>query len=181
MPVVAEGVETEEQYLTLKAMGCDIVQGYYFSKPVPAESFDRFLIERSQVKTEIAPEVKKAYVSISKALAGNFESLFYVDVVTGSYLEFRIGASGELEIRPGGVHFFDDIREKLLNSVYEEDLGKITSALSKTNLLRWAGQEESASLSFRKTDGGEPAPYVLQTIKTRDSDDHHVVIGIRPE
>ena len=43
VPVVAEGVETEEQYLELKAMGCDLVQGYYFSKPVPPEAFDRFL------------------------------------------------------------------------------------------------------------------------------------------
>ena len=43
VPVVAEGVETEEQYLVLKAMGCDLVQGYYFSKPVPPEAFDRFL------------------------------------------------------------------------------------------------------------------------------------------
>ena len=36
------GVETEEQMLTLKKLGCDIVQGYYFSKPVPAEEFKRF-------------------------------------------------------------------------------------------------------------------------------------------
>ena len=46
VPVVAEGVETEEQYLALKALGCDLVQGYYFSRPVPPEQFDHFLIER---------------------------------------------------------------------------------------------------------------------------------------
>jgi len=35
--VVAEGVETEAIYNRLKEMGCDAVQGYYMSKPVPAE------------------------------------------------------------------------------------------------------------------------------------------------
>ena len=50
VPVVAEGVETEEQYLALKGLGCAYAQGYYFSKPVPPEDFDRFLIERSNAK-----------------------------------------------------------------------------------------------------------------------------------
>lgn len=50
VPVVAEGVETEEQYLALKELGCSYVQGYYFSKPVPPEDFDRFLIERVNVR-----------------------------------------------------------------------------------------------------------------------------------
>ena len=45
VPVIAEGVETEEQYLLLKKMGTDIIQGYYFSKPLPAEEFSA-LIER---------------------------------------------------------------------------------------------------------------------------------------
>ncbi|MBR5109894.1 MAG: amino acid permease [Clostridia bacterium] len=48
VPVVAEGVETEEQYKELKAMGCDLVQGYYFSKPVPAETFRNFLTQPEQ-------------------------------------------------------------------------------------------------------------------------------------
>lgn len=39
IPVVAEGVETQEQYLYLKDSGCDFIQGYYFSKPVPKEEF----------------------------------------------------------------------------------------------------------------------------------------------
>ena len=181
VPVVAEGVETEEQYLVLKAMGCDIVQGYYFSKPVPAESFDRFLIERTQEKQEISTETKKTYVSISKALTSNFESIFYVDVVTDFYLEFYSGKAGDLEIRPGGVQFFDDMQEKLLDGICEEDVEKVRTAVSKVNLMRWAGQEETASLSFRKLRGGVQTPYILQTIKTRESDDHHVVIGIRPE
>ena len=43
VPMIAEGVETEEQMLALKKMGCDIVQGYYFSKPVPPEEFESFL------------------------------------------------------------------------------------------------------------------------------------------
>ena len=34
LKVVAEGVETEEQAISLKAMKCDYVQGYYYSKPV---------------------------------------------------------------------------------------------------------------------------------------------------
>ena len=46
VPVVAEGVETQEQYLALKELGCELVQGYYFSRPVPPDQFDRFLEER---------------------------------------------------------------------------------------------------------------------------------------
>jgi EAL domain-containing protein (putative c-di-GMP-specific phosphodiesterase class I) len=59
VPVVAEGVETEEQYLVLKAMGCDLVQGYYFSRPVPADDFDQFLLKRAETKAELPHEVKK--------------------------------------------------------------------------------------------------------------------------
>lgn len=39
VPVIAEGVENEEQLKLLKGAGCDIVQGYYFSRPVLAEEF----------------------------------------------------------------------------------------------------------------------------------------------
>ena len=45
VPVVAEGVETEEQMNQLKKLGCDMIQGYYFSKPVPAEEFEQFIRE----------------------------------------------------------------------------------------------------------------------------------------
>ena len=43
VPVVAEGVEDKEQVDQLRKMGCDIIQGYYFSKPVPPEEFAPFI------------------------------------------------------------------------------------------------------------------------------------------
>lgn len=36
---VAEGVETKENVDLLKSLGCDIVQGYYYARPMPAEEF----------------------------------------------------------------------------------------------------------------------------------------------
>jgi EAL domain-containing protein (putative c-di-GMP-specific phosphodiesterase class I) len=40
---VAEGVETGEQLAYLGKVGCDLVQGYYFAKPMPAVEFERWL------------------------------------------------------------------------------------------------------------------------------------------
>ena len=40
LKVVAEGVETEEQARLLRLLSCDEMQGFLFSKPVPAEIFE---------------------------------------------------------------------------------------------------------------------------------------------
>lgn len=49
VPVIAEGVEVKEQYQLLKEVGCDIIQGYYFSKPISAAEFGH-LIEKELAK-----------------------------------------------------------------------------------------------------------------------------------
>ena len=45
LPVVAEGVETEEQYLYLKQKGCEVIQGFYFSKPLSAIEFMNKIVD----------------------------------------------------------------------------------------------------------------------------------------
>ncbi len=50
VPVIAEGVETKEQMEVLKGIGCNIIQGYYFSKPLPPEEFTELI--KSECKEE---------------------------------------------------------------------------------------------------------------------------------
>ena len=43
LAVVAEGVETKEQLDFLEKIECDVAQGYYYSRPIPPEDFERFM------------------------------------------------------------------------------------------------------------------------------------------
>jgi len=44
MKTVAEGVETKEHVDMLCDMGCDILQGYYYSKPISKDEFFNFIL-----------------------------------------------------------------------------------------------------------------------------------------
>lgn len=45
LKTVAEGIETAEQYAFLRERGCDLAQGFYFSRPVPAEEMEKMIIK----------------------------------------------------------------------------------------------------------------------------------------
>lgn len=50
--IVAEGVETEEQYRFLRERGCDAVQGYFFARPQPAGALETYLVRAAASEYE---------------------------------------------------------------------------------------------------------------------------------
>ncbi|WP_440055211.1 putative bifunctional diguanylate cyclase/phosphodiesterase [Pseudoalteromonas sp. T1lg65] len=53
--VVAEGVESEEQLKLLETLNCETIQGYYYSKPLSAKDFERFLQAQNE---EVRPNLQ---------------------------------------------------------------------------------------------------------------------------
>jgi EAL domain-containing protein (putative c-di-GMP-specific phosphodiesterase class I) len=49
LEVVAEGIETHQQQLNARAAGCDTGQGYYFSRPLGAETFSRWVEDCEEI------------------------------------------------------------------------------------------------------------------------------------
>jgi PAS domain S-box-containing protein/diguanylate cyclase (GGDEF)-like protein len=78
LQVVAEGVETEAQYHLLRRLNCDYLQGYYFSKPVPANEFLAILKSPAwnEVETPVAGQDTLLIVDDEQAVISSLTRLF---------------------------------------------------------------------------------------------------------
>ncbi len=192
VPVIAEGVESEEQLNALKAMGCDLVQGFYFSRPIPAAEFERFLLERKAKEQSVpltpasrgrasADAHYDATVSgkIVNALSSGFESVYYVDTQNDHYVEFSSeGKYEDLQIQRSGADFFADTQRNLPRVVYAEDLSRVSDCMRKQTLLEQLANGQSFSMIYRLMIEGAPTYYLLKAIRANTHDRHHIVIGV---
>lgn len=65
LPTVAEGVETEDEVEILKSMGCDYIQGYYFSKPMNLNDFEKYMSDhklKTAGRAQIVHPLKTSHV-----------------------------------------------------------------------------------------------------------------------
>ncbi len=191
VPVIAEGVETEEQLNALKAMGCDLVQGYYFSRPVPAEEYERFVTER--MRQEVAPAVQKraergrrrdegghnGFGRIAYALSRGFEKIYYIDTENDHYVEFSSdGRDEDLQIERSGADFFTDMRRGIARQVYEPDRERMKLCLQKDVLLTQLRSGQPFVMTCRLLEGDSPRYYTLKAVRASTHDDHHIVVGV---
>lgn len=187
VPVIAEGVETETQLNELKKMGCDMVQGYYFSRPVPAKEYDSFLTERRE-QGEVPPhgapargtrKKSRELQDIGHALSCGFESIYYVNIQNGHYVEF--GAEGSLEdlqIRGSGADFFTDVTKSIPIAVYPDDRDRLALSLERETLLTQLMGNRTFTMTYRLMEDGQPVYYSMKVVKVRTGSGQHIVIGV---
>ena len=190
VPVIAEGVETEEQMLALKAMGCDFVQGFYFSRPVPPNEYEHFMEERKKqlahipLGHNIAPKYianrkEGAFGKIVHALSSGFEVVYYVDTENDYYVQFSSrGRYEDLQIETSGTDFFGEIMRTISTVVYADDQERMALSLKKDALLAQLAGDTPLSITFRVVIEGEPVYYNLKAVRAYTHDNHHVVIGV---
>lgn len=115
---VAEGAETKEEYKILKELGCDLIQGYVFSKPLSSQEFVKYL--RHNVTTFVSP---KKHLSMANE---------------GEYNDSLLAAANEVaEGMPGGFfsyhadghHEIIAFNKELLN-IYECETAEEFRALT---------------------------------------------------
>ena len=187
VPVIAEGVETAEQLAALRAMGCDLVQGYYFSRPVPAEEYARFLeLRREQDLTvpaapaEMADEPgDEAFGKIAHALSSGFERIYYVDTDSDHYVAFSSeGRCEDLQIEHSGADFFTQTARRVESLVHPADRERVTLSLQKETLLVQLIGTQPFSLVYRLMDGDRAVYHNLKAVRAENRGSHRLIIGV---
>ncbi len=182
VPVIAEGVETQEQLDTLKAMGCAIVQGYYFSKPVPENEFAPFLSQRADYHGDLTGNTlgNHTLCQIEHALSVGFDSIYYVDTTNGHYTHFSTSCqTNTLQISHSGTDFFGDTQQKIPDLIPLEEQAHFASALSKDTLMAHFQnhpQDRPFTIDCHILIQGAPVSCLVKAV--RASDLQHIVIGI---
>ena len=93
VPVVAEGVETKAQVDFLRSLGCDMVQGYYFARPIPRGDFEK-LLDSEDGKPAVKEESAEITLeSINAVLGGDSLLTSLMDGIVGGFGLYELSGS----------------------------------------------------------------------------------------
>ena len=142
---------------------------------------DSVHIHRNRVSSREDYEKAKAagivYTHIAQALARGYEDLYYIDLNTEQFIEYRTDAEGGLTEARRGWHFFEECQEEAEQFVYEEDREAVRKALDRKTLTDALDQNNSFMMTYRLI--GEKGPtYVSMKVNRMTDDDRYIVLGV---
>jgi diguanylate cyclase (GGDEF)-like protein len=86
--IIAEGVETENQAIFFKAIGCDTLQGYYFSKPKPIDEYCSLLENNEPDQFKVPQPYKKISNTVNNRFLTRYGKLLQTIFLTILELNF---------------------------------------------------------------------------------------------
>lgn len=131
IPMLAEGVETKEQFEFLKSIGCAYIQGYYFAKPIPEEEFTSLIAQESVTPLSISienygisdeiNEILGSSALVSKLISGAFGG-FGIYELTDDRLEVIRVNEGYMQIMGYTPEDFNGEHCNIWEKVMPEDI-----------------------------------------------------------
>lgn len=130
LPVVVEGVETRQQVDFLRTIGCEFIQGYYFSRPIPIPEYENLLAQRT-FAPELGSEQKWLDPQDIKELMNPSRSfnLLFNSMIGGVALYEMTGEDIELlRANDGFFHLMKEAKDEVKRSspisyIMKEDQG----------------------------------------------------------
>lgn len=130
IPVIAEGVETEEQKDFLISIGCAYVQGYFFARPMPVETYEKMVLTKigtAPVQTAAA-KVTQADVEALWSSETKIGMLLKTIEVPFAILEYSEGGCKVSRRNPAYIRMFGDRSDTTLS---EEENKKLNMAMER--------------------------------------------------
>ncbi len=121
LKIVAEGIETMESMHQLRDLGCHIGQGYYFSRPVPATEFVKYLEEDQKKDSDSGPTESKNILRVG------LPTDYALSYLNNRLTEFR-QAHGEIRLKVRC-----DLSEQLIESLVLGEFDTVVAIVREAN------------------------------------------------
>ena len=125
-----------------------------------------------------AKNVPFTYTNIAKALSTDYVSLYYVNLLTDNFIEYRSEPfASDLEVERHGTDFFATSLRDARVRLYKKDVELFINSFTKENVLSEIDAQGAFTLSYRLLIDGEPKYVSLKAVRVK-SNENHIIIGV---
>ncbi|MCQ2591363.1 MAG: EAL domain-containing protein [Treponema sp.] len=157
MHVTAEGVENEKQVLFLKHTGCDSIQGFFYSKPLPKEIFEKLIAQNNSDSTKYAVDyVAEKVVKFKQSLIRPPIYTFLVNLSKNVYTE-EVGALDfEDETGIHGKNYDAAVQALATTFIHLESKQAYENSMKRENILKnFTGVEQTRFFQYSRIYNGD--------------------------
>ncbi|MCR5735271.1 MAG: GGDEF domain-containing protein [Lachnospiraceae bacterium] len=178
---VPDAVGSQRQFQTTKLKYTD-AEGKLCILGMGQDVTDFVRIQRENATTKEAYERERStgliYTRIVQTLARSYENLYYVNIDTSDYIEYRTDRDTDrlTEVRRGS-DFFDSCRKEAEVYVHPDDRDTFMQTLEREAVLESFKHNRTFDLTYRFMAGKDPV-YVRMRFSRMEDDESFIIIGI---